>query len=65
MTHITLSGDNKVNLLKPFCRWIGLRVSLFRSLKCMDRTFSGDSLIYQRSGNMFDMFIQAQGSRGS
>ena len=22
MTHITLSSDNKVNLLKPFCRWV-------------------------------------------
>ena len=30
----------------------------------MDRTFSSDSLIYQRSGNMFDMFVQAQGPRG-
>ena len=27
-------------------------------------TFSSDSLIYQRSGNMFDMFVQAQGPRG-
>lgn len=25
----------------------------------MDRTFSSDSLIYQRSGNMSDVFIQA------
>ena len=22
MTHITLSSDNEVNLLKPFCRWV-------------------------------------------
>ena len=57
MTHITLSSDNKVNLLKPFCRWVWR--FLFMSLKCMDRTFSSDSLIYQRSGNMSDVFIQA------
>ena len=43
----------------------GFGVFLFRSSKCMDRTFSSDSLIYQRSGNMSDMFIQAQDTRGS
>ena len=55
MTHITLSSDNKVNLLKPFCRWVWR----FFIQVIEDRTFSSDSLIYQRSGNMSDVFIQA------
>ena len=37
----------------------GFGVFLFRSSKSIDRTFSSDSLIYQRSGNMSDVFIQA------
>ena len=54
--------DKKINLLKAFCRWVW---RFFIQVIEVDPTFSSDSLIYQRSRNMFDMFIQAQGTRGS